>query len=276
MVLIIAVATALAGCGGSGAEDGRQDVVAAFYPLAYAAGRIAPAADVTNLTPAGAEPHDLELTPRDVERVRDADVVLYLGRGFMPALEDAVEGDESAVDLLAGEQLLGDGGVRDPHVWLDPVRYAAMARRIAEALGEPAAADGLVAELEELDREFEKGLARCERRTIVTSHAAFGYLADAYGLRQVALAGVAPEAEPSARALEALVDEVEREGATTVYFETLVSPELARTVAREAGATTAVLNPLEGLTEEELAAGADYFGVMRENLAALRKGLGCS
>jgi zinc transport system substrate-binding protein len=161
-------------------------------------------------------------------------------------------------------------------VWLDPVRYAAMARRIAEALGEPAAAAGLVAELEELDRDFEEGLARCERRTIVTSHAAFGYLADAYGLRQVALAGVAPEAEPSARALEALVDEVEREGATTVYFETLVSPELARTVAREAGATTAVLDPLEGLPDEELAAGADYFGVMRENLAALRKGLGCS
>lgn len=263
--------------------------MAAFYPLAFAAEQGAPQAEVTNLTPAGAEPHDLELTARDVERVRDADLVLHLA-GFMPALDDAVESGANGVDLLDGLELIegadehGDEGEEhageeaavDPHVWLDPMRYAVIAERIAEELGDPADATSFVAALEKLDGEFRTGLSRCERRTIVTSHAAFGYLADAYGLEQITLTGISPEAEPSARAIEELVAEVEEEGATTVFFETLVSPDLAETVAREAGATTAVLNPLEGLTDEELAAGADYFSVMRENLSALRTALGCS
>jgi zinc transport system substrate-binding protein len=295
VLILLSLVACAAACGGSGDEGSGEQVVAAFYPIAYAAQRVAPNADIENLTPAGAEPHDLELSPRDVEEIHDADVVLYLGAGFMPALEDALDDHEgTAVDLLAGEQLLraaeahGHGeakaseqeehdeeSARDPHVWLDPMRYTAFARRIADALGEPADADALVAELAELDAEYRDGLATCERRQIVTSHAAFGYLADAYDLEQIPLTGVEPEAEPSAQALEALVDEVREEGATTVFFETLVSPELAETVAREADAETAVLNPLEGLTDEEVEDGANYFTVMRENLAALRKALGC-
>lgn len=298
IVLTIAiVALGTSACGASDEPSASRSVVAAFYPLAFAAQRIAPDSDVTNLTPAGAEPHDLELTARDVERVRDADVVFRLA-GFMPALDDATGDRENAVDLLDGLELLardgdghghGDEGaeaeaedehggaeIADPHVWLDPMRYAAMAKRIADELGAPGAAAAFVDELEALDDEFRAGLADCERRTIVTSHAAFGYLADAYDLEQIALTGVSPEAEPSARALEALVEEVREEAATTVFFETLVSPDLARTVAAEAGATTAVLNPLEGLTEDEVDAGADYFSVMRDNLAALRTALGCA
>jgi zinc transport system substrate-binding protein len=282
---------ALAGCRG-GDDEGRT-VVAAFYPLAWAAEEIAAdGVEVVNLTPPGAEPHDVELTARDVERVRDADLVLYLGGGFMPALEDAIAGRPSAVDLLQGQRLRvgsdehghgeepGHEGdeeelALDPHVWLDPNRLAAMAGKIAEELGEPDAATALVGRLEQLDAEFREGLASCERREIVTSHTAFGYLADAYGLRQIALTGISPEAEPSPRALEELVHEVEEEGATTVFFETLVSPRLAETVAREAGVRTARLDPLEGLTEDDLDAGADYESVMRDNLAALREALGC-
>jgi zinc transport system substrate-binding protein len=286
---------AMSACGGSDDAGSGREVVAAFYPVAFAAERIDPGAEVANLTPAGAEPHDLELTARDVERIEAADLVLYLGSGFMPALDDAAAGNPNAVDLLEGQSLLEGGGEHghgqedehakedegseeslDPHVWLDPTRYAAMAARIAEALGEPDAADDLIAKLEELDGELRAGLETCERRTIVTSHAAFAYLADAYGLEQIALTGVSPEAEPSAKAIEALVDEVVEEGATTVFFETLVSPRLADTVAREAGVGTAVLNPLEGLTEDEINAGADYFSVMRDNLGALRTALGCS
>lgn len=270
---MLASAIAAAGCGGpddAGARS-RPSVVAGFYPLAFAAQRVAPDSEVTNLTPAGAEPHDLELSPRDVERIASADLVLYLGGGFMPALEDAVAGDGNAVNLLAS----GDPLPGDPHVWLDPMRYAGLVRAAAEALGDPAAADATVAELQSLDAELRDGLARCERREIVTSHAAFGYLAEAYGLDQVALTGISPEAEPSARAIARLVERVRATGATTVFFETLVSPDLAKTVAREAGARTAVLNPLEGLTGDELGAGADYFSVMRQNLAALRKALGC-
>ena len=139
---------------------------------------------------------------------------------------------------------------------------------------EPAAAR-LVAKLEALDSELADGLAHCRRHEIVTSHAAFGYLAKRYGLKQLALTGLSPEAEPSPRDLEALVDEVRRTDATTVFFETLVSSKLAETVAREAGAKTAVLDPLEGLTEDEVAAGEDYFSVMRANLAILRAALQC-
>jgi zinc transport system substrate-binding protein len=279
---------AVTACGGSDDGGSGEHVVAAFYPIAYAAERISPDAEVENLTPAGAEPHDLELSPRTVEDIEDADTVLHFGSGFMPALEETVDDHEGAVDLLAGEQLLAateahgheepeheEETERDPHVWLDPNRYAGIARKIADALGEPAAADELVGDLEELDADFRDGLATCARRQIVTSHAAFGYLADAYDLEQIPLTGVSPEAEPSAQAIEGLVDEVREEGATTVFFETLVSPELAETVAREAGAETAVLNPLEGLTDDEIEDGADYFTIMRENLAALRKALAC-
>jgi zinc transport system substrate-binding protein len=282
-----------AACGGSDDEGSGERVIASFYPIAYAAERVAPGADVENLTPPGAEPHDLELSPRKVEEIEDADVVLYFGAGFMPAVEEAVDDHDGAVDLLSRHRLLaaaeahGHGAAeeseeehaeesgRDPHVWLDPARFAAIARSIADALEEPEGADALVADLEELDAEYRAGLATCERREIVTSHAAFGYLADAYDLEQIPLTGVSPEAEPSAQAVEELVHEVREEGATTVFFETLVSPELAETVAREADAETAVLNPLEGLTDDEIEDGADYFTVMRENLAALRKALGC-
>jgi zinc transport system substrate-binding protein len=267
-----------AGCGSDESGLARR-VVAAFYPIAYAAERVAPDANVENLTPAGAEPHDLELSARDVERVQEADAVLYFGEGFMPALEKAVEGNEHAVDLLAGQRLVkgaeGEETALDPHVWLAPLRYAAIVRRIADTLGQPASAGELVAELKRLDEQFRSGLARCKRHQIVTSHAAFGYLAHAYGLKQIPLTGLSPEAEPSAKAIERLVRQVEQGGATTVFFETLVSPKLAQTVAREAGAQTAVLDPIEGLTEDEIKNGADYFSVMRENLAALRKALDC-
>ncbi len=270
--VLVTVAVVATGCGGGGdAKEEGDDVVAAFYPLAFLAEQVAPDAAVHNLTPPGAEPHDLELSPRDVARLRGARRVLYLGGGFMPSLEDAVRGRSNAVDLLAGVPRIDD----DPHVWLDPGRYAPLARRVAATLGDPAAADPLVARLERLDREFRDGLARCERREIVTSHAAFGYLAGAYGLEQVALTGLSPEAEPSPRRLEALVERIRRERATTVFFETLVSPKLAETVAREAGALTAVLDPLEGLSDEDAGRGDDYFVVMRRNLAALRAALGC-
>jgi zinc transport system substrate-binding protein len=280
MVLAIIGATALfAGCGGSD-DGGGTDVVAAFYPLAWAAEQIGGgAASVRNLTPPGAEPHDIELSARDVERVRNADVVFYLGDDFQPSVQDAVDGAAgTTIDVLDGQQLQGGaeyGAALDPHVWLDPVRFAAIVERIGAALGRPGRAAELDGRLRALDREYRKGLAHCERHELVTSHAAFGYLAARYGLAQIPITGIEPEAEPSARQLESVVRQVKQHDATTVFFETLVSPRLAETVAREAGARTAVLNPLEGLTEQQLDEGEDYLSVMRENLAALRRALGC-
>lgn len=281
MVATVAVSLTATACGGSDGGASAKEVVAGFYPLAFAAEQIGGAGvSVRNLTPAGAEPHDLELTARDVKAVQAADLVLYLGNGFMPGLERAVADREGpSLDLLDGQALFqGEDGKQalDPHAWLDPVRYAQMVRAIGTGLGDEAAANDLVQRLDALDAELQQGLATCERRQIVTSHAAFGYLAQRYGLEQVPLEGLSPEAEPSAQGIEELVRLVENAGVTTVFYETLVSPKLAETVAREAGAKTAVLNPLEGLTQDEAAAGADYFSVLRENLAALRRALGCT
>lgn len=272
-----AALTLLAASGCGGATPGRTSVVAAFYPLAYAAEQVSsPRIDVVGLTPPGAEPHDVELTARDVGRLHDAWLVVYVGDGFQPAVEQAVASrNQRSLDVLDGVAVRGSGDELDPHVWLDPVRYATIAREIARALGTPAAADGLVARLHVLDGEYRRALTHCERREIVTSHAAFGYLADRYKLVQVPLVGLQPEAEPGPRDVERLVQDVRATGATTVFSEPLSSPALADTVAREAGVTTAVLDPLEGLTQAEVDAGDDYFSVMRSNLAALRKALAC-
>ncbi|MBD0329835.1 MAG: zinc ABC transporter substrate-binding protein [Thermoleophilia bacterium] len=279
MVLTFVLAGVLAGCGGSeAAGDDRREVVAAFYPLAFAAAQVGGnAVAVENVTPAGAEPHDAELSARTVERLRGADVVLYLGDGFQPAVERAVAGARGeAVDLLDAVAVRrADGAESDPHVGLDPRRFAAIVERVGEVLGAPARAERLQERLRGLDRELALGLGSCRRRHIVTGHAAFGYLADRYGLEQVALSGVSPEAEPAPRELARLAAEVRRLRATTVFVETLASPRIAETIARETGARTATLNPIEGLTPAEQARGENYFSLMRANLGALRKALGC-
>jgi zinc transport system substrate-binding protein len=290
IVLICICSLALLACGSgdndkatAASGDEVRSVVAAFYPLAFLAEEIGgPTVDVRNLTPAGAEPHDVELSARDVETVRSADSVFYLGSDFQPAVEDAVDGaDGEAVDLLSGLELRKgkDEGEEtheaDPHVWLDPVLFARLADRVGEALNRPETARELETQLRSLDAEFKRGLRNCERREIVTSHAAFGYLAQRYDLEQIPVTGISPEVEPSARDLEDVIAQVKEHRATTVFFETLVSPRLAKTVARETGARTAELNPIEGLSEDELADGENYFSVMRSNLEALRRALGC-
>jgi zinc transport system substrate-binding protein len=279
---MIALGVGACGSGSDGESGGPTTIVAAFYPLAYAAEQIGgPQVDVMNLTPPGTEPHDVELSARDVERVRSADFVFYIGSGFQPALEGALDGSQAAaVDLLEGLRLREAADAQedldvDPHVWLDPLRYAEMSDRIGRTLGRREQAAKFRAQLGSLDREYKAALSQCTRREIVTSHAAFGYLAERYRLEQIAITGLSPEAEPTPRKLEDVVEEVRRHGATTVFFETLVSPRLAETVARETGASTAVLNPLEGLTEEELARGEDYFSLMRANLTTLRQALEC-
>jgi zinc transport system substrate-binding protein len=263
----------LPACGGS-VSGGPDTVVASFYPLAFAAEEIAPSADVENLTPPGAEPHDLELSPGDAAAVRQARLVLLLGHGFQPQLEDAAGNGDNVIHLLdtPGLDLLPNG---DPHVWLDPLRYAKIVTRIGEALGDEQAAARLVRRLHDLDAEYRAGLANCERHEIVTSHEAFAYLAQRYGLEQVPITGLSPEAEPQPADLAHVIQLVKERGVTTVYYETLVSPRIAETVARETGAKTAVLDPIEGLTPGEITKGDDYFTRMRANLRALEEGLGC-
>lgn len=278
LILILAL-TALGltvGCGGSdGHSSTRETVVASFYPLAFAAEQVGgEAVSVENLTPPGAEPHDLEVSPSDVSKIKSADLVLLLGHGFQPQLEDAAGSGPEVVALLdtPALDLHPDG---DPHVWLDPIRYMKIVDRIGVVLRRPAAVSRLLARLRKLDKDYRRGLADCARRDIVTSHEAFAYLAERYGLNQIAVTGLNPEAEPTPQALQQTVDVVRASDATTVYFERLVSPRLAETVARETGTKTAVLDPIEGVTDTERKQGADYFTLMRANLRALQAGLGC-
>lgn len=294
--LLVGAATA---CGDEASgfdEDGRLAVVTAFYPLQFLSERVgAGAVAVTQLTKPGAEPHDVELNPRQVGQISDAGLVVYL-KGFQPAVDEAVQQEAAEKALDAGsvvELLPADGhehvpgeeehaeGATDPHVWLDPLRFASIADRLAERLGQadPAhAADytsrarSLHAELAALNTEYATGLQTCARREIVTSHTAFHYLADRYALTEVGITGVSPESEPSPQRLADVATEAKATGTTTIFFETLVSPKVADTIAREVGAQTAVLDPLEGLTET----GADYFSVMRSNLTALTTALGCT
>ena len=280
-------------------------MTAAFYPLQWASERVGgDHVAVTGLTKPGAEPHDLELTPKAVGGLASSDVVVYL-KGFQPAVDDAVatQGGDAGFDVspeadltLAatddghdhageseGEHAEHAEGARDAHFWLDPVRLESVATAIGErfAAADPAnAADyranatALVADLDTLDAEFEKGLAQCRSTDLVTGHAAFAYLADRYGLRQEGIAGITPDAEPDAATLRDLAAHVREHGVRTVYSETLVDPALADTLARETGATVAVLDPLEGLTDTSK--GSDYLEVMRSNLATLKVGQECS
>jgi zinc transport system substrate-binding protein len=277
----------LAGCGvggDEGAGDGRISVVASAYPLVDAARSVGgDGVEVTNLTPVGVEPHDIELNPRQIDRLATADLVLYLADGFQPAVEDAVRVAEKAVDLRAG---LAEAVAGDAHVWLDPVLFGQVVGEIETALVDvdPTGADGHHARagdyrrrLDELDADFRTGLAECERRVVVTSHEAFGYLARRYRLEEVAISGLSPDAEPDPRHLAELADLVRSRGVSTIFTEELVSPKVAETLAREAGVNTAVLNTIEGVAEEGEPGNEniDYFSLMRANLAALRTALGC-
>ncbi len=304
----IALAAALpllvAACGSNDAAstDARPAVAAAFYPLAYVAERVGgDAVRVENLTAPGLEPHDLELTPQQVGEVAEADLVVYES-GFQPAVDDAVDQNaaDKALDVaevvellpLSGEEEHAEGeehaeehehGDLDPHVWLDPSRLATIADAVADRLTELAPddadgirsrADDLTAELTALDDEFRTGLASCEIDTFVTSHAAFGYLAGRYGLHMQGISGLDPDAEPSAAKIAEVHDVVAQSGVDTIFYERLVSPKVAETIASDLGLKAAVLDPIEGLTDDTES--EDYFSLMRANLEALQKANHCS
>jgi zinc transport system substrate-binding protein len=298
----VSTAALLTGCGsgdGTGVGKDGVSVVAGFYPLEWVASRVGgDAVTVSSLTPPGAEAHDLELTPQDVAAVAEADLVVFL-EGFQPAVDEAAgseAGDHAwdagqAADLSLPADAHEDGAdeheahaeeTHDPHFWLDPTRLAAvgdaLAGRLAEIDPDGAAAyednaAALRTDLEGLDAEIRAGLAGCAVDTLVTSHDAFGYLADRYGLEVVGISGLSPSQEPDPAQLAEISELVKDRGVTTVYTETLVDPAVAETVAAEAGVRTALLDPLEGLTDD--AAGEDYLDVMRSNLAVLQEGQSC-
>ena len=292
VLVVFAAALASTACTGAGSDQGpgKPVVVGAFYPLAFAAERVGgPHVEVHNLTAPGVEPHDLEMTASQVRSLSDADLVVYLGDGFQPAVEDVVSGlgDTRVLDALEGHALLEAEAhdsrdavaASDPHVWLDPRMMAGIVNQVARHLTEldPAheeayadnAAD-TVDLLHELDDQFAESLERCRSRDIVTSHDAFGYLAARYGLNQVSISGIDPEGEPSPGRLAEVARFVRAHDVGTIFFEELVSPDVAETIAAETGASVAMLNPLES----EPGSG-DYLSEMRDNLHALTEALSC-
>lgn len=285
--------SAACGSGGADASNGEQDrvsVVAAFYPFQFVAERIAGTyADVQSLTQPGAEPHDVELTPKQVAGLGDADLVIYQ-RSFQPAVDEAVAQNEdvqvldttSVVPVQPLASADGHAEGPDPHIWLDPSNLARIARAVAERLAtiDPAHAEHyttkaaeLTAELNGLDRRFTTGLSSCRRTTFITAHAAFGYLARRYGLSQIGITGLSPDAEPSPARIAEVQAKARQHGVTTIFYETLVSPAVAQSIAGDLGLKTSILDPVEGITPDSL--GSDYLSVMQANLIALRSANAC-
>ena len=281
----------LAACS-SGDDDDRPSVVASFYPLQFVADRIVgDRARVTNLTSPGVEPHDLELTPRQVARLSEADLVFFES-GLQPAVDRSIENsgpkerlDVDSVVELDHEAEAGDGHDHegDPHFWQDPTLLAEVAGAFTEKMAaidpDNAAAyrsnnTALQADLATLDTDIRSGLESCVSRTLVVSHDAFHYFAERYDLTVHAIAGLSPDAEPSPQHLAELQDLIRTEKITTVFNETLASPKQARTLADDLGITTAVLDPIEGLGKD--VSGQDYLSLMRSNLAAIQKADSCS
>ncbi|MEU6567598.1 zinc ABC transporter substrate-binding protein [Streptomyces parvulus] len=286
----------------------KLDVVASFYPMQYLAEEIGgDHVNVTTLTEPGQEPHDLELSARQTAQMGEADAVLYL-RSLQPTVDEAVAQSDvkTKIDAAGLTKLEDHGSVEhdhgaeghsgeehaeeghseegdalDPHVWLDPVKYAEIAEGVAKSFekADPdhadayrANADALAKKLGDLDTAFKDGLADTGSKVFFTNHAAFGYLAERYGLTQEAINGLDPESEPSPARIKELQEEARADGVTTVFYETLVSDKTARTLAKDAGLKTDVLDPLEGITDKSK--GDDYVGVMEANLKALQAALG--
>lgn len=272
---------------------GRMQVVTSFYPLFYFATQIGgEKAEVINLTPAGAEPHDYEPNTQDISRIETSDLLIINGGQLEPWADNIRENmrSEKIRVLVVGENLATlefvDEGERrmDPHVWLDPALAVKEAERIASAFMEADPENRALYEenlrhlaerLDALDQEFRQGLLHCRQRDIITSHAAFGYVASRYGLKQVPISGLSPDEEPSPKQLAEVAAFAKARSIKYIFFETLISPRLAETIAEETGAKTIVFNPLEGLTKEEQAAGKDYFSIQKENLENLKTALEC-
>lgn len=305
MSFLLAGALALTGFAGvsAAAQEGKLTVYASFYPMYDFATKVGgDRVTVVNMVPAGMEPHDWEPEAKDVIGLENADVFVYNGAGMEHWVDKVLatlsNQDLVVVDTSQGQTLLeghphdDDAQVADaaheedeafdPHLWLGPLNAKAQMASIKQAL---VAADpenaayyeanyaAQAAAFDALDADFQAALGALPNKTIVVSHQSFGYLCAAYGLVQESIEGLTPDSEPDPARMAEVIDFVKARGITTIFFEELVNPKIAETIAGATGAQTAVLSPLEGLTDVQAAAGGDYISVMRENLAALVKAL---
>lgn len=291
---VLALTFSAAACGSSttseGSSSGKIKVATSFYPVNYLVQSVGGShVEANSVTPANVEPHDFELSPKDVTKLSSAKMVVYVA-GFQSSLDDAVKqvSGPTVVNLASSVKLEKhadhdgddhDHGSTDPHFWLDPTRMADAAKQVHAALvkADPshkadydANLKTTLAKLTKLDTSYKQGLSQCTRKTFVTSHAAFGYLAERYGLTQVSVSGIDPDSEPSPADIAKVKQVVKQTGTTTIFTEELVSPKTAQAVAKETGAKTSVLSPIESAPEK-----GDYEGAMTTNLTNLREALNC-
>lgn len=279
--LLFVASLVLAACAGGTSQSGGEakvDVVASFYPLTYVVHEVGgDRVAITDLTPAGGEAHDLELSPRQVSQIAQADLMVYLGGGFQPAVQDSVKQAPGivvdAADAVPADMLIPG----DSHIWLNPLIMADVGDHVAAALTEvdpdgasqfTAGAAQLRAKMESLNDKFASELSGCEGAMLVSSHEAFGYLAAQYGLEQVGIAGMDPEVEPSPKRLLEVQQVLEKGAVTTVFFESTDASD--QRLADSLGVRAAHLNTLEGTP-----AGGDYVSEMEANLTELVEGLNC-
>ncbi len=304
-----AASTSSEGATTGSSSTGKLHIITSFYPMEEFTSKVAgDLADVEVLIPPGTEPHDWEPTPQDIAKMTEASMIVYNGAGMEgwidqvkdslgsngPVLVEAskgvqiLQGTEEEDHEHEGEEEAGhseeahDHGGFDPHVWLSPKQAQNEVKNIEAALVQldpthanqyKQNADAYIKELTQLDSDYTKGLSNTKRKDFITQHAAFAYMARDYGLTQVPISGLSPEQEPTAAQMAKVVDFAKQHSVKTIFFETLVSPKIAETIANEVGAKTAVLNPLEGLTDDQVKAGENYITVMKENLAGLEKAL---
>ncbi len=298
MVLCLALLTmswAVGIC--SAAGHAQPVIVTTIYPLYDFTKQVTGGnADVKLLVPAGVEPHDWEPSPADLITIQNCDVFIYNGAGmeaWVDKIQHTVLAGKRVVNAAKSVQVLpaqydeeggpAEAGELDPHIWLDPVNVLSIVDAVQQAAAgaDPAHkaeyknnAAAYKQQLSALHQQYVEGLQGRKTNEIVTSHAAFGYLAKRYGLQQIAIMGLSPEAEPTAAKMAETIQYVKNQGIKYIFFETLVNPKLSEVIATEAGAQTLVLNPIEGLTDDELAQGQNYITEMQMNLVNLKYALG--
>ena len=285
LFLLLIIMNIVSGCGGQqSADKSKLQVAASFYPMAEFVQAVGgDKVQVTTLVPDGAEPHDWEPSPKDLTRLGRAQVFVYNGM-VEPWAQQALDAlsERKIMPVKAGRGLFARAGKQDPHVWVSPKKAIVQVQRITEALCEVDAkhtdiykdnSRAYIAKLEQLDKRLAAVSKAAPKKVFVTAHAAFGHLAEDYGLRQLSVAGISAEAEPTPGDLQRLITTVKREKVRYVFFETLTDPKIAKLVAQETGAQTAVLDPLEGLDEEGRKQGLDYLKIMEQNIANLQRAL---
>jgi zinc transport system substrate-binding protein len=222
-----------------------------------------------------------------------ADLFIYIGAGLEPWIADVLRSVSSsrlhvlaASDALTLEKHKHNGRREDdPHIWLDFEKDVFIVDLIARTLGQidPVNVEGYLSraaryseKLKKMDERFRTGLSRCPHRTILLGgHAAFGYLAEKYGLEQISVFGMNPDAEPSASQIVAAIEAARKSKLKAVFMEANTSSKMSRILARELPGELLVLHPGANLSRKEWSSGLTFFDLMEANLKNLRKGLGC-